>query len=223
MRAVTDVDLIECKQILAIIDPGDDHRPLFALEQPIGGRGHDPPQCAGAMAHQNTVVTIRVRIDSDDYLTGHVASNVGHEPVLADRHHNVLRFEQKRWEIGPVNAHPSPVGRDGPENETYCLILRVLPFLELSERLTPLFEEETHLTGCSVASEHSLQLRGPGDDDHAGNDHRCPSRSSAPLATRRCSIGPSASAPTARCSMAGRLPASSRAARPYRTDTGRSR
>jgi len=90
---VSDEDLVQRQQRLAVVQPGGDHRSLLHLGPPAG---HGLEQRSGSlrMRHQDPVELLGVGIDAQHQLPPQVLGQVGDQAILTSGDHQITGLEQ---------------------------------------------------------------------------------------------------------------------------------
>ena len=229
MAAVADEDLVQGEQPRAAVELGLHHGAPLERHLAGGAGGQEGAQVPHPGPGEDAVVEVGRRVDADDRLAVQVLGDVGHEPVLPHRHHDVLGGEQEAVEIGTPHQRLSPVQGHAPAGLGQHRVELRVAGLDLGDRLPAALQEEPDLAARRVPGDEQLVIGVADHEDHAGRRGRhgaAPQRAaagagSAPRTSPRTAA--SRSGVTLRCSIVSSLPASSRAASPSSTAGGMSR
>jgi hypothetical protein len=171
VRAMADEHLVEREHALPVVERRLHHRPLVDRRCPAGRRRDERRSLGREVLREEGAVTDRVRVDPDDRLAVEVLRHVGDEPRRPDRDDDVGGLEQKPVEIGPLDARPPPVRRDGHAT------LQRLPLGRVAARhlVDPpsALEEEPRLARACRGARAGGVLGRPGDHDDP-RDRRVP-------------------------------------------------
>ena len=114
VRAVPEVDFVEGAQALAVVGAGLDHGAPLDPGASAGRAGEQVGGRLGRVAGEDPVDRLGIGVHPDHRLPPQVLRDVGHEPVGADGHHQVLGLEQEPIEIPSPDPRVPPAGRDCP-------------------------------------------------------------------------------------------------------------
>ena len=123
------------------------------------------------MGDQHAFVEVRVGVDPDHELAGEVLGQVGDQPVLPDRDHEVAGLEQEAVELLARDLRAPPADRQGAQDGRLGRLEAGLARLEHVEALPPASEEELGLPARPVTREQGLELGRPGHDHDPGFRH----------------------------------------------------
>ena len=122
------------------------------------------------MRYEDALIAAPVRIAADHDLTGEVLRGVGHEPVLADRDHDVVGFEEEAVQVGAIDSGSPPVDRDGGRDRLDGRSEEAVHFGHFLERSSARGQEEAGLFPRPVSGQQRGVLGLAGHDDHARDE-----------------------------------------------------